>query len=121
MNIKYWLPRILSLMYVLFLSVFSLDVFDSKLNFWQIVIGLIMHNIPTFIVLLIILYSWKHQLFGGIIFLLIGLLYNITLFINPNFEWYMLSWSVLISGPAFLIGILFLKEWKSKKIVTIKL
>lgn len=31
------------------------------------------------------------------------------------FEWYMLSWSIEIAGPAFFIGILFLMGWFKKK------
>jgi hypothetical protein len=36
------------------------------------------------------------------------------LLMNP-FEWYMLSWSLIIAGPAFLVGILFFINWFKKK------
>lgn len=45
----YWLPRILSIIFILFLSLFSLDVISPELSFWEILVGLFMHNIPQLI------------------------------------------------------------------------
>src|SRR3989344_7208640 len=114
----YWTPRILSIIFLLFLSLFSLDVISPELSFWQIILGLFMHNIPVFILLIVLLISWKHEIVGGIAFILAGLLY-ITLilidaFIN-GFKWYTLFWIIQIAGIAFFIGILFLIGWFKKK------
>ena len=111
----YWTPRILSIVFIFFLALMSLDVFSSELSFWQIVVGLLMHNIPAFILLVVLLISWKYEIVGGIAFILSGLLYTVILMILNPFEWYMLSWSLQISGIAFLIGILFLIGWFKKK------
>jgi len=111
----YWTPRILGIIFILFLVMFSLDVLESGLTVWQIAIGLFMHNIPALILLFILIISWKHEIVGGVAFILAGLLYILTLAMNPRFEWYMLSWSVIIAGPAFLIGILFTANWFKKK------
>lgn len=110
----YWTPRILSIIFILFLALMSLDVFSPELNFWQILIALLMHNIPALILLIVLLISWKHEIVGGISFILAGLLYIIMLMRRP-FEWYMLSWIIQISGVAFFIGILFLIGWFKKK------
>jgi len=74
-----------------------------------------MHNIPVFVLACVLAVSWKYEIVGGIIYILAGVLYIVTLVMSSRFEWYMLSWSVTIAGPAFLIGILFLKNWYSKK------
>ena len=111
----YWIPRIVSIILILFLALFSLDVFGMGLGFWGTILGLLMHNIPVFILTIVLIISWKHEIVGGIAFILAGLAYIILLLMNPELEWYMLSWSILISGPAFLIGILFLMNWKLKK------
>jgi len=110
----YLTPRILGIIFVLFLMMFSLDVFESGLTAWQIAIGLLMHNIPALFLLFILIISWKREIVGGIVFILAGLLYILILAMNPKFEWYMLSWSVTIAGPAFLTGILFLINWRIK-------
>jgi hypothetical protein len=43
------------------------------------------------------------------------LLYIILLMTSSNFEWFMIFWSLIISGPAFLIAYLFWKNWIWKK------
>ena len=111
----YWTPRILGIIFILFLMMFSLDVFEPGLTVWQIAIGLFIHNIPALFLLLILIISWKYEIVGGVTFILAGLLYIRLLAMNPKFEWYMLSWSLIIAGPAFLIGILFTINWFKKK------
>jgi hypothetical protein len=98
-----------------FLALFSLDVFGQGYGFWETILGLLMHNIPVFILLIILLISWKHELVGGIAFISAGVIYILMLVIRNTFEWYMLSWSILIAGPAFLIGFFWLRNWKLKK------
>lgn len=110
----YWSPRIFGIIFVLFLMMFSLDIFEPGLTGRQIVIGLFMHNIPALILLLSLIISWRYEIVGGVAFILAGLVYILLLAMNPNFEWYMLSWSLTIAGPAFLIGILFIINWRKK-------
>lgn len=110
----YWTPRILSIIFICFLALMSLDVFGMGLSFWQTIGALFMHNIPALILLAVLLISWKYEIVGGIAFILSGLLYIILLMRNP-FEWYMLSWAIQISGIAFFIGILFFINWFKKR------
>ena len=109
----YWTPRILSIAFICFLALFSLDVIQPGLSISQIMIGLFMHNIPVFILLIILIISWKYEIVGGIAFILAGLLY--ILLILKNFELFMIFWVIQISGIAFFIGILFLIGWFRKK------
>lgn len=111
----FWTPRILAILFILFLALFSLDIFDGNYGFWGTVLGLFMHNIPSLILLIVLLISWKHEIVGGIVFILAGLLYMGLLIFRNQFEWYMLSWSLIIAGPAFLVGILFLIGWFRKR------
>lgn len=110
----YWTPRILCILFLLFLAMFSLDIFDGGYDFWGTVLGLFMHNIPVLVLLVVLIISWKYEIVGGIVFILAGLLY-IMISIN-RVEWYIaLVWSLNIAGPAFLIGILFLMNWYKKR------
>lgn len=113
----YWTPRILSIIFILFLSLFSLDVFEPGISLGQALLGLLIHDIPSLILTIVLIISWRHEIVGGVAFILAGLAYIIMLLINP-FEWYMLSWTLTISGPAFLVGILFLVNWNKKKKMT---
>lgn len=90
----YWLPRILAILFIAFISLFALDAFDSP----QWFLALIMHLIPSFILVAITIVSWKHEMLGGCLFFGAG---GILLYLS-NFE------SLIVSVPAFVIGVLFL-------------
>jgi hypothetical protein len=110
----YWTPRILSILFIAFLTLFSLDVFDNDYTFWQAIGALLMHNIPVFLLIIVLVISWKYEIVGGAAFILGGLLYLVTTLMRQ--PWYIvISWSMIIAGPAFFIGILFLMNWYKKK------
>lgn len=109
------LPKILGIVFVCFLMSFSLDVFESGKSFWQILIGLFMHNIPAFVLLFFLFFSKRHELIASFAFIFAGFIYIWLLFNSADFEWYMITWSLLIAGPAFLIGILFAFGWYQKR------
>ena len=112
----YWAPRILSILFLLFMAFFSLDIFDEKLGFWGTVLGLFMHNIPVFVLLAVLLVAWRHEIVGAAGFIFAGLLYIFWVIAIRHIGWPMvLEWSALIAGPAFLVGILFLANWFKKK------
>jgi hypothetical protein len=77
-----------------------------------------MHNIPVFILLIVLIISWKHEIVGGVAFILAGILYIGLMLMrtltNP-FQGYMIVSILIIAGPAFFIGILFLLGWRKKR------
>ena len=114
----YWTPRILLIIFILFLALFSLDVFEGNYGFWGTIVGLFMHNIPAMILLIVLIISWQHEIVGGIGFILAGILYIAMILMNvikAGFEWYYLLWALQISGIAFFTGIMFLVGWFKKK------
>lgn len=118
-RIIYWAPRILAILFIAFLSLFSLDVFDMGLGLWKTVLGLLMHNIPSFVILACLLLAWKHEGPGGIAFIAAGTAYIggllATILSSSPRPWQMLTWSLYIAAPAFLIGALFIIGWYRKK------
>jgi hypothetical protein len=118
-RLLFWTPRILSIIFIIFLAMFSLDIFDGHYGFWGTILGLLIHNIPALILLAVLIISWKCEIVGGIAFIAAGALYITILAVNairtPPFHWYYLAWSLTIAGPAFLIGIMFLIGWHRKK------
>jgi len=111
----YWTPRILSIVFIIFFALMSLDVMALELSLWESIVGLLMHNIPTIIMLIVLLIAWKYEIVGGIAYLLGGLAY-IIMTTQAEIPWYIaLSWSLNIAGPAFLIGVLFLINWYKKR------
>lgn len=110
-NTKLWYraPRFLSLLFVGFLSLFSLDVF-SFYSGWAAVVPLLMHLIPSFVLLAGVIFAWKYDVIGGVVFVGFAVVY--VLLVGFDRPW---SWYAAISGPSFLIGFLFFLNWYAKK------
>jgi hypothetical protein len=111
----YWTPRILSIIFIPFLMIFSLDVFVPGLIAWQIAVGLFMHNIPALILLAVLVVSWRHEIVGGIVFILAGIAYIASMLVAGRLKGGMWVSIPIIAGPAFLIGILFIVNWLKKR------
>jgi hypothetical protein len=105
-----WTPRILCLLFAGFISVFALDVFEENRGFWSTMLALLMHLIPTGILLLILALSWRWEWIGGLLCSALGTFYVIAFW--GRFHW---SVYVIIAGPLFLVGVLFLLSWNSRR------
>lgn len=114
----YWAPRILSILFILFLTLFSLDIFDGCSGFFDCFLGLFMHNISSIVLIVLLIVAWKHEWVGGITFIVGGLLYvclTLRTILANGFQWYYLAWIFQISGIAFIIGALWFWNWKARK------
>lgn len=104
-KVLFWSPRVLGILFAIFISLFALDVFMEGYGFWETLVALFMHLIPTVIFLIVLAIAWRWERIGGILFILLGVLY-IGLFWGPD----QLPGYLMISGPLFLLGILFLLD-----------
>ncbi|MFC1887930.1 hypothetical protein ACFLYK_03885 [Candidatus Cloacimonadota bacterium] len=109
-KLLYWSPRILCIVFALFLSLFSLDVFSEGSGFWRTILALLIHLVPVYFVIIALLIAWRWEWIGAILFMGLAVLY--ILFFWGKFA---PGVYIAISGPLFLVGILFLFNWKSKK------
>lgn len=89
-----WLPRILAILFIAFISMFALDVFGEP----QWFLALMIHLIPSYFLIAITIVAWKQEKFGGGLFLMAGL----ALLVFTHFE------ALILGIPAFIIGWLFL-------------
>jgi hypothetical protein len=105
-RIVFWMPRILCVLFAVFVSLFALDVFGEGYGFWETLVALLMHLIPTGIVLISLAIAWRWEWIGAILFVALGIWYIIMAW--GKFDWITY---LLISGPLFLIGALFLVNW----------
>jgi cation transport ATPase len=98
-RVAYFLPRVLALLLIAFMTIFSLDVFGQS----QWFLALLIHLIPSFILGILTIIAWKSEKTGGFLFLIVGLV--MAYFYH----------SLFISVPALIIGALFLgREYLSK-------
>lgn len=107
--VLFWTPRGLVILMAIFISLFALDVFGEGYDFWQTLLALFMHLLPTFAVLLALAIAWRWEGIGGILFIGLGACYIISF--GGRFNW---SVYLIIAGPLFLAGLLFLVNWKVK-------
>ena len=99
----YWIPRVLTILAILFMMIFSLDVFGSGEPPGNQLLGFLMHNIPAFILTGILLIAWKWEIAGGVLFIiatLAGCIFFRAFSGNPG--------ALIIMGPFFIVGILFI-------------
>ena len=109
-RLLFWTPRILSILFAVFLSLFALDVFGAGYNFWNTIRALLMHLIPTGIILAALVIAWRWEWIGGLVFIGLGMLYLVLA--GGRFPW---STCVLMSAPPFLAGGLFLVSWLCRR------
>jgi len=116
-GVLFWLPRIITILFILFISMFALDIFDANLGFWGTILGLFMHLLPTIILTLILVIFWKKSIVLAGMWLAFGIWYIFMMLPNmlKQFEFYYISWLVMFSGTAFVIAFLFFLEWKNKR------
>ena len=108
-RLLFWTPKVLGLFFAAFISLFALDVFDGHQGFWETTLALAMHLIPTGLLLLILVGSWRREWVGGLIFPALGAGYLIAFW--GRFHW---SAYAIISGSLFLVGALFLLSWSKR-------
>ena len=106
----FWTPRVLCLLFAAFISLFALDVFGESRGFWQTALALLMHLIPTAILLAVLAVSWRWEWVGGVVFPALGLFYLVRFW--GRFHW---STYALLAGPLLLLGVLFLLSWQQKR------
>lgn len=106
----FWTPRIMCLVFALFTSIFAFDVFNEGISFWEVLFALMVHLIPTFVLLIVLVISWKHELVGTVTFLLLTIFYLIM-----TWGKFPLLNYIILCSPMVVISILFFLNWKYKE------
>ena len=105
----YWIPRIIVMIFILFISIFSFDVF-SEYTFPMVLLALLMHLIPSIVLIVLLIVAWKWEKMGGILFILLAIIFTFW------FNLYKDIISFLLIGlPVLVVGILFLISSKVNK------
>ena len=115
----HWSPRIICILAILFISLFAADAFAPGLTIWQQLGDFFIHLIPSFILLLFLIVSWKWELIGGIFFTVIGLGLSPFVFMHNYHMNHSISLSLIvilmITFPFVVVGILFIISHFMKK------
>ena len=99
----YWIPRILAILAILFMLMFSFDTFGGNEPFSKQLLGFLMHNIPLLVLVIILVIAWKKELIGGVLFIVAfiaaGIFFD-SFSDNPA--------SLIVIAPFLITGVLFL-------------
>jgi len=115
----HWLPRILCILAILFVSMFALDSFSPGHTIWQQLGTFFIHLIPTYVLTALLIVAWKWEKIGGIIFIVIGLALSPFVFMlnynRTHSVWVSLFIIAMITFPFVVVGILFITSYNMKK------
>lgn len=101
-NVLYWLPRVFTILFILFLGFFSLDALIPGGSIDSNLLLLAIHLIPVYILSLALFIAWRQEDIGALIF--IALSFLIILMSDIVLQ-------VIFSTGMITIGILFLLHY----------
>ena len=102
----FWVPRVLAILFILFISLFALDIFDMDLGFWDTIVGLFMHLLPSIAMAIALALAWRWEWIGAAFFAVAG---GWFFYIQHPAEDVM--YYIVLVGVPFLIAVLFLVGW----------
>lgn len=108
-RLLYWPPRIFSIAFAVFISIFALDVFDRSQGLWRILLALCIHLIPTAAILAVLIAAWRWEWIGACLFAGLAGVYAWS--VLPRH----LDWAAYISGPLLVIALWFLADWAQRR------
>ncbi|MBM3153165.1 MAG: hypothetical protein FJZ96_13345 [Chloroflexi bacterium] len=107
--VLFWLPRILGILFVLFISMFSLDVFSMGGGFWVTQGGFFVHNLPSLALAVTLAAGWRREWIAAVGFFFIGI--RFLLMADAGDAIFVVVFSVI----PFLVGALFLAGWLQRR------
>ncbi len=105
-RLLFWTPRIICILFALLVSLFALDVFGQGQPLWRQILGFLIHLVPAYILVIVLIVSRRWEWVGGVIFPALGIIY--IYMTRGRFPW--LTYLVM-AGPPILLGALFMAGW----------
>jgi len=98
---------------------FSLDSFGAGIPLKDQILAWLIHMIPSFVLIAVLVIAWKWENIGGIIFISVGLAFTPFIFwgnyVNNHSVWLSLVIIVTITFPFILTGALFMLSYHTKR------
>jgi hypothetical protein len=125
MKMAYWIPRILSVLAICFVELFSFDVFEGNENMGMKMLCFLIHSIPAIVLSSIFILACYRELWGGILYTTTGIFFTPVIFIHNyamnHSVWITLGVGALLNLPfivtgGFFIWSHFLKRNEIKKL-----
>ena len=98
-----WVPRILMVLFIIFLTLFSFDVFEMEGSIWTKVGAFVMHSIPSIVLAAFVVVTWKVPLIVGIVDLVLAVAYTVLVWSQGNPQM-----APGLALPLAIVGVLFI-------------
>jgi len=105
-RILFWTPRIFCILFAVFISLFALDAFTADGNMWMNLIAFLIHLVPGFILIAMLLLAWRWEWIGAAGTALFGLW-----LVQVNTARHNPVAAAILGIPLFLTAVLFLVNW----------
>ena len=105
-HILFWLPRILGILFAIFLSLFAFDIFNEGYGVKETILALLIHLIPVFTVIAVLVLAWRRESIGALLFPALALVYPVLSQGRQHWSAYL-----VISGPLVVLGVLYMLIW----------
>ncbi|MEE4194136.1 MAG: hypothetical protein V2J07_02955 [Anaerolineae bacterium] len=109
-TVWFWLPRVIGILFTLFISLFGFDVFNMGIGFPEIILAFFMDMLPAILVAAVVALAWRWEWIGAILSLGLALFY----LFGTNFDLDIVV-ILLIPGPLIVLGVLWLVAWLQKR------
>jgi len=93
-----WSPRILGILVTLFIGMFALDALSEGKPLLLALRGFVIHLIPAFVLMAIVVASFRRQWIGAVGFIGVAIYYAARMSRGH------IDWIVAISGPLFVVA-----------------
>jgi hypothetical protein len=108
----HWVPRLLCMAAILFVSMFALDAFAPGLTIWEQIRDFLIHLIPSYVLMMALWFAWIKEKWGGILYIAIGAITSVPVFLlnyhRTNSIWVGLFIVLIINIPFIMVGALFI-------------
>lgn len=96
-GLLFWAPRILAILFAIFVSLFALDVFTESRGAGATLLALLIHLIPTYLVVICLIVAWRREWVGAILFVCLAVLFQV---VSRGAGW-------ILSAPLLVVALLF--------------
>ena len=115
----FWLPRVLGVLAISLIGVLSVDLTNGEIDSATQLQSLVIHLVPTYLLLIFFLVATRWENVGGVFFLVIGLLASPYLFFGNYNMGYSFAESfgriLSVTIPLVFVGILFILNYENKR------
>ena len=94
------------ILFIGFISLFALDSFSGDSTYLREVGAFFIHLIPSVVLAILLIVAWRHEWVGAIVFFFLAIGYIVM-----AWDKFPVSVYFIISGPLFVVGVLFGVNW----------